>query len=241
MAAGMSLEMANLAKFKARLLQAVSDQLGDAAGEPELEIEMMVSLADVTGGLVEAVTMLAPFGPGNPKPIFGCRDVRLVSSRALGRDGSHRRLIVEDGGEVHHPVLWWDGGEWDLPQGEFDLAFTITVGQFRGKQQVQLVLEDYLADVSAAEEVERFKIVDLRQADDPLEALKALTEAEPEMQIWMEGDRSAGIAGRDRHRTDAQQDAGDLDGTAVLLGVTACHSYRRSGEGVVVLGGAGDW
>ncbi len=198
MAAGMSLEMEQLPKFKARFLRAVADQLGEAAREPELEIEMMVSLADVAGGLVEAVRVIAPYGPGNPRPIFGCRGVRLVSSSPLGRDGSHRRLIVEDGSEEGYPVLWWDGGEWDLPQGEFDLAFTISVGQFRSQQQVQLVLEDYSSDEGAAAGLEGLAVIDLRREGDPLAALAAWAAAEANLQVWMEGGQLAGIEGRDR-------------------------------------------
>ena len=42
------------------------------------------------------MTQLEPFGNGNPEPIFELKDVKTAEVRAVGKEGNHLRMVVQD-------------------------------------------------------------------------------------------------------------------------------------------------
>lgn len=56
--------------------------------------DALITLSEVTESLLGDVSKLAPFGIGNPKPIFLVSPVRVTSLRPFGRDKNHIEVIV---------------------------------------------------------------------------------------------------------------------------------------------------
>ena len=53
-----------------------------------------ISLSELKGTLFEEVSKLAPFGIGNPKPVFFISPIVVSSVRRFGRDSNHSEIIV---------------------------------------------------------------------------------------------------------------------------------------------------
>ena len=53
-----------------------------------------LSLKDATIELFYLIEEFAPFGEKNPLPIFECKEAMILSSRAVGPDGNHVRLLL---------------------------------------------------------------------------------------------------------------------------------------------------
>ena len=65
-----------------------------------LEVDAEVSeenLGEFTEELLNELSLLEPFGEGNIEPIFELKNVEVVESRVVGKDGKHLRVVVEDG------------------------------------------------------------------------------------------------------------------------------------------------
>jgi len=94
MAAGLSIDAQAIPEFR-RAFQVVA-----AAAVPpsaaRLHVDAELTLAEVTVPLVAALDRLAPFGAGNPQPVFAVRGVRAVTRRLVG-GGVHLRMGVTDG------------------------------------------------------------------------------------------------------------------------------------------------
>ncbi|MGC9396753.1 MAG: single-stranded-DNA-specific exonuclease RecJ [Anaerolineae bacterium] len=207
MAAGLSLPAEDIPTFRRGLARAVKAQVGAAPVQPEVQIDGYVSLAELSLDFLADLERLAPFGPGNPPLILATRDIRVTSHRTLGRDGRHLLLTIEDSDSVEQQVIWW---RWDgavLPEGAFDLAYTMRVNDFRGKRELQIVWEDarvctvareMTPSVSSVVERPMLELVDYRREPHSLTLLKPLLSA-PDLQIWREGPSAADIPGCDRH------------------------------------------
>jgi len=201
MAAGLSIDPERILGFRSALGRTVAEQCGTKLAKEPLQIDAWVALADLSLDLVGQVNRLAPFGPGNPTVRLATRDVHIVNHSLIGKTREHRRLLVADASGLEQSVLWWQGGIWTLPQGTFDLAYTVRATDFRGERQVQVEWLDARAREALLIEVitERpgVEIVDYRGDHAPAKRLQELL-AEGDLLVWAEGLKEEGRPGLDR-------------------------------------------
>ncbi|MGD8515521.1 MAG: single-stranded-DNA-specific exonuclease RecJ [Anaerolineae bacterium] len=187
-AAGFSIDAERISDLRTALSQAVANRFA-AIPEPAHHIDAYVELTALSLGLVADINRLAPFGPGNPALTLAARDLTIKSDTTIGRTAEHRRIVVEDDLEHSQTVFWWNGSGYPLPQGRFDLAFTLRASDYRGVPEVQVEWVDArLQDAEAAEvraPAPDIEVRDHRGADDP-ESVVHATMADQEVLVWAE-------------------------------------------------------
>jgi single-stranded-DNA-specific exonuclease len=201
MAAGLSIEPQRIAEFRRLLSQTVQALRGEAPPLPPLQIEAYINLDEINLELVSELEQLAPFGPGNPPPVFASRGLRLLSQTPVGRDGEHLMLTIGDEHGQTQRVIWWQGGREQVPQGKFDLAYTLRSSNYRGQREVQV---EWLEARPIEEPVQVIplwhgpaEILDYRQEADPLPLLSKL-RSQPGGQVWCEGEDKKRLDGQNR-------------------------------------------
>ena len=152
MAAGLSLAPERISEFRRALSRTVEAMSQEAEVTPGLQIDGELPLSDLSLDFAADVERLAPFGPGNPPLTLVSRDLTVRGARTIGRDGSHRLVIVEDAWGTAQEVIWWDGAGEPLPDGKFDLAYTVRSNDYRGVRGIQVTWVD--ARPAAQAEVE---------------------------------------------------------------------------------------
>ena len=92
LAGGFAVDHESVHRLEEALLQAAEnvpeEPLDETDGEPDAELR----LADVRDELFDEINRLAPFGVGNPKPLFRFRDVKIESARTFGKQNNHLEL-----------------------------------------------------------------------------------------------------------------------------------------------------
>ncbi len=211
MAAGLSIQAERIPTFRRAILKDEGDFLKPSEPEP-LQIDGYLPLADLTLDLVEDLEQLAPFGPGNPPPTLASRNLSLRSSTELGRTGEHLRLLVEDEAGVSQRVIWWRGAGSPLPQGPFDLAYTVRASDYRGQRQVQVEWIDARERVQEARGKKQvagcksqvasrgLQVEDYRGSNEARGLLAQLRERDG-VQVWIEG--AANTRGCSRYELQA--------------------------------------
>lgn len=186
-AAGMALPIENIDRFRRRLSTTLSKQRSGTQ-PPALTIDLEVALKEITPELVEQIHLLAPFGEGNPPVVLMSQDLRLEHSAVLGRDQLHRRLTVASTDGETRQVLWWNGMDYRLPGGAFDLAFTAGWNIYQGRREMALTLVAYRENESTAPALAppTRQLVDWRDKQEQL-AVSLFKKEEPEGIIWAEG------------------------------------------------------
>jgi single-stranded-DNA-specific exonuclease len=143
MAAGVTLEAANLAAFRARLNDLARRALQPDALQAPLRLDAEVPLEALTLESLAALDQLKPTGLGNPSVQFFARNLtQQCPAQRMGADKQHIKLWVTDGATTHETV-WWGAGEEALPASRFDLAFAPQINEYNGRRTVQLKVLDW--------------------------------------------------------------------------------------------------
>jgi single-stranded-DNA-specific exonuclease len=110
---------------------------------PVLEIDQEIAPSEATLRLVQELGMLEPFGAGNERPLFLCRGVEVLGSRASS-DGKHLFLKVRGEGGVETAAVLWDGGDYPIePQTRVDLVFDLEEDTYYGHGTTRWVIKDF--------------------------------------------------------------------------------------------------
>lgn len=206
MAAGLSLVQENLPDFRRRLGRSVEKQLGARLREaPELKIDGWLPLDEANLALAEQFEKLAPFGPGNEKLVLATQGLTLKSASQLGRNRDHLKLLVEDQAGNEQSVLWWGGGHEELPEGKFDLAYTLRASDWRGQRQSQLELIDFRIreEDRITLPTKKLELIDHRATENPTHLLSTFnlqpSNLQPSTAIWAEAEAKKSLGGLDRN------------------------------------------
>ena len=143
MAAGVTLQPAQVDLFRARLNELARLALKPEQLEPSLKLDAEVAGSDLTVDLVEQLAALAPTGQGNPPVQWMIRGLtHRQPPQRMGRENQHVKWRLTDG-QAALEAVWWNGGEAPAPAGRFDLAFIPTLNDYQGRRSVQLRVLDW--------------------------------------------------------------------------------------------------
>ncbi len=138
-AAGVTLEADKVDAFRRELSRQIEvHQIPDAPTGLVLDAE--VTLDELDLALAEDLQRLAPFGNGNPAPRLLSRGVTIEQDQRMGKEGTHRRLTVSQG-DPRQQVVWFNGADVDIPSGPVDLAYTLSINEYKGNRSLQLMFE----------------------------------------------------------------------------------------------------
>ncbi|SNB44828.1 single-stranded-DNA-specific exonuclease RecJ [Geobacter sp. DSM 9736] len=138
-AAGLTIDEATLEAFVEMFDQVAAGSLSEEDLTPEINIDAELDPTDITLDLADQMEHLAPFGAGNPEPVFALRRVKIAERRILKE--SHLKLRVAAGGRTFEAIGFNMAGEWGT-QGCADIAFTLQKNVWNGRQGLQLRLKD---------------------------------------------------------------------------------------------------
>jgi len=201
MAAGLRLPVENIFAFRRGISQHVREQRGEADLQTQLPIDAYIGLSEIDLAFADRIAQLAPFGNGNPPLRLATRNLQVKSRRTLGSRGDHLdlRLVDDEGSERR--VIWWFGDLDSVPQGHFDLAYTVRVNLFDGKLEPLIEWLDARPtddDVALRGQGEAaFQVVDYRAHPDPRAVLAQVRTDYPDVLVWREAVQD--VEGVDRY------------------------------------------
>ena len=143
LAAGCSLEEAKLPELRQRLNDFARVRIRAADLEPTLSIDEEIQLSEITTEWLEAISLLQPFGNGNPAPRFVARGLRVTSAARLLKE-KHAAIQVSDGEREMEAVGWNMASRLvTLERGcSLDLAFEVEKTDFGRLGPFRLIIRD---------------------------------------------------------------------------------------------------
>ncbi len=142
LAAGFSLRTKNIGLLQNAFEAAVTEMLQTEDLCPQLEIDSEIDFSAISPQLLDELESLAPFGNGNPPPLFMARDVRVTTAVTVGRN--HRRMALCQPNQEVPPIA---AIQFNLPPdspraNSFDrLAFRLQWNRYRGDREMQMIVE----------------------------------------------------------------------------------------------------
>jgi len=194
MAAGFMLARENVPRFRQELLRWFAIH----APTPlpiTLEIDALLPWEALDLDLALEVNRLAPFGQGNPRPIFAVQGAQLlrVEDVSRSRETPHRRLYLSPEGQMPRMFVWFNAGEIPLRERPLDVAFYVGVNRYKGRRELQLELlawrHSERPGVSTSPLVRRLEVHDWRtRKEDPQALLQELSASYgSRLAVWAEG------------------------------------------------------
>jgi len=145
-AAGLTMKWADVKEFRERFQAFVEEHIEPEQREAILDIDAVIDFKDITKKLHSDLKRFAPFGPGNPKPLFCTLDVYdFGTSKVVGREQEHIKLELVDSksNNVMNGIAFGQSASarYIKSKRSFDIAYTIEDNVFK-RGAVQLQIED---------------------------------------------------------------------------------------------------
>jgi single-stranded-DNA-specific exonuclease len=170
----------NVPMLRRRLSNALSKT---TESSKTLTIDAELPFDQITLDFVQQLERLAPFGIGNPRPVFAAHNIKRIRSAKAGSEGEHRRLTLRDANGFEQSVMLWESETNPLPEGVFSLAYRVRPVFRDGSYEIRVSLVDWLQTEAPEEALEKPEIIDCRAQFD----LEAIQSQESSLAIWAEG------------------------------------------------------
>ncbi|NTW15422.1 MAG: single-stranded-DNA-specific exonuclease RecJ [Candidatus Moranbacteria bacterium] len=144
-AAGLTVRNEHLPELEERLERLATERMGGAPPEPGPAADLRLPHPLITLDFVRQVRRLAPFGEGNPEPVFLLEGVRVAEIRPVGSDGKHVKLALalSDGRTVDAiGFSLADTAAGIVPGDAVDILFQLDENEWNGRVTAQLKLID---------------------------------------------------------------------------------------------------
>ncbi|HOJ10700.1 MAG TPA: single-stranded-DNA-specific exonuclease RecJ [Clostridiales bacterium] len=161
MAAGLSLDVENVDILRERVNKLTA--LTDDDLIPKIYIDAHIPLEYINLSLAEDLTILEPYGKGNPKPLFAEKDIRIFRGMVLGANKNVLKLrLATKNNNCLDCIYFGDIKAFDnyiisrFGQNELDkmysgisnsikldLIFNIEINEYNGNRTAQLIMQYY--------------------------------------------------------------------------------------------------
>ena len=148
MAAGFTVETAKLSLLQKKLEQLAEELLDKDKLTRSVRIDCELDLSFIDKKLYDVLQKLAPFGMGNPTPVFLSKNLVVEDMRLVGNDGLHLKLRVQKDGKYFDAIGFGLGDRADEVRigSKIDLVYTIEENEWNGNNRLQLKIKDLRKD-----------------------------------------------------------------------------------------------
>lgn len=158
-AAGFEVPEYNLNKLRAELNKYAQKVLNGEIEERKIyELDSGLLVSQLDENMFKYITKLAPFGSGNPEPMFLVRNAIVEKVDKVGADGKHLKMkIKSDKSHATNVVsaMAWRKGDMAPNIGDkIDLIGKLSLEEFRGRSELTLVVEDF--KLSSKDNLQKF-------------------------------------------------------------------------------------
>ncbi len=145
MAAGMTIDPGNLEAFEHRFQEVAMAQITEEMMSPRLKIEAVIDFGSINTQLIETLRRLAPYGPGNMRPLFASQNLEVIGyprPRIVGKN--HLKFKVRQGQTILDAIGFGMADKLELLYADrsLEMAYVLSENEWQGRKTIQLELKD---------------------------------------------------------------------------------------------------
>ncbi|MDR1403873.1 MAG: single-stranded-DNA-specific exonuclease RecJ [Tannerellaceae bacterium] len=146
-AAGLSLREENLEAFTNRFLELANAEINTEQMIPQLDVDVVLELKDITQKFANELKKMNPFGPDNQKPVFCSLNVRdYGTSKLVGKESDHIKLeLIDDSSKIPIHAIAFGMSEYFnyiKSMKPFHICYTLEENTYNGATTLQLFIKD---------------------------------------------------------------------------------------------------
>lgn len=143
MAAGFTVRNDNVPRLSQRLVDIAGSQISEDDLQPSVTVDAELPLSAMNGEVFGVVERLAPFGSGNPAPVFVSRGVKVVDCASVGDGSRHLQVKLREGRIVWRGIGFDLGHLLDEVSQSIDVVYTLSVDRWGGEETLSLSILDF--------------------------------------------------------------------------------------------------
>ncbi len=142
-AAGLSMLPENVEAFTNKFEEVVSSIITDDLLTPEIVIDTVVELKELTESFYNILCQMEPFGPDNMRPVFMLKNVVDSGYSALLKD-KHIKFSIRQGNCSLSGIAFNMSEKFHIVKSKqpFDIVFTLDENEWNGNKKLQMMVID---------------------------------------------------------------------------------------------------
>ena len=145
MAAGLSIEEANVEAFRRQLNENCT--LTEEDMIPKIVIDVPMPISYINENLIRQLSVLEPFGKGNAKPVFAQKNLRVLKTGIYGKTQNTVKLqLMDESGTVMDGVYCGEAkefAEFARSHGTISVTYYPKINSYMGRDSLQIVIQNY--------------------------------------------------------------------------------------------------
>ena len=147
MAGGFSIKVENIKKLRDFVFRKFKNINADLTAKRPLLLDSIILPSAINLEFYNKVSVLSPFGSGNPEPKFIIEDVKTINGKIVGEKHIKSVLIGNDGSTIKciaFNALENDIGAYLLKKNNksFNIAGKLSLNEWKGQSNVEFIIDD---------------------------------------------------------------------------------------------------
>ena len=171
-AAGFSIKIENIKEFSEKLIDYAKENIPDSSLIKPVKVDKPLPFYKISYDFLDKISLLEPFGFGNPSPLFSLNNCQFEGLRLIGKDKKHLMMNVIKGGNEFRNCVWFNSDdvfEELVNLTNIDIAFKLKLETYKDRYQYKMYIEDIRETIQTSNETEG--IFDLYDIQFPLETV----------------------------------------------------------------------
>jgi len=144
MACGITMDLKKFKEFCESMSEIAATLITEKIISKKYEYDIEVGFNDLDAEFVDELSLLKPFGTGNPKPSFLSRDCSVCRIYKL-KDGRHMKIVMKNGNVTFEGIIFnIDDRKRDtlVSKKKISILYNLQFNTWGGDKSIQLVLRD---------------------------------------------------------------------------------------------------
>ena len=145
MAAGLSIEEANVEAFRRQLNENCT--LTEEDMIPKIVIDVPMPISYINENLIRQLSVLEPFGKGNTKPVFAQKNLRVLDHSIIGKNKNVVKLKLLDPQGISVEGIYFGEAEdfvnFIREKDSISVTYYPEINRFRGRESLQIIIQNY--------------------------------------------------------------------------------------------------
>jgi single-stranded-DNA-specific exonuclease len=143
-AAGLEISAERIPEFQSRFTQMADSRISREQLIPEMAVDGILDIQDITSTLIDEIEALKPYGTGNPEPLFLAKNIHIASSGIVGRNTRRMILKPRDGSSCTSISAVQFNVDSPLPIGSEirEMVYRLRWNFWNGNRTPQILVED---------------------------------------------------------------------------------------------------
>ena len=147
MAGGFTIDIEKIDEFRNFIIKRFNSLNIDISSEKKIYIDKILAPSSINIDFYNKISLLAPFGSGNPEPKFTIEDLKPIKSSIVGEKHIKSLLIGRDGTTIKSIAFNATGSDLEAyllkkDNKYINIVGKLTLNEWRGQKNVEFIIDD---------------------------------------------------------------------------------------------------